>query len=101
MKLRWALAVGQTAFCWEEEGQGGSTQGSHGLFFALREIAAGEAVTVSYLSEELLSRGVGERRRHLRAKPGMERVVCACARCVAEESEGGSAESAEPDDSAE
>ena len=97
MQLRWALAVGQTAFCWEEEGQGGSTQGSHGLFFALREIAAGEAVTVSYLSEELLSRGVGERRRHLRAKPGMERVVCACARCVAEESEGGSA-AAEPDD---
>ena len=89
MQLRWALAVGQTAFCWEED---------HGLFFALREIAAGEAVTVSYLSEELLSRGVGERRRHLRAKPGMERVVCACARCVAEESEGGSAESAEPDD---
>ena len=88
MQLRWALAVGQTAFCWEED---------HGLFFALREIAAGEAVTVSYLSEELLSRGVEERRRHLRAKPGMERVVCACARCVAEESEGGSAESAEPD----
>ena len=90
------MAVGQTAFCWEEEGQGGSGTGSHGLFFALREIAAGEAVTVSYLSEELLSRGVGERRRHLRAKPGMERVVGACQRC-AEESEGGSA-AAEADD---
>ena len=97
------MAVGQTAFCWEEEAEasGGSGTGSHGLFFALREIAAGEAVTVSYLSEELLSRGVGERRWHLRAKPGMERVVCACARCVAEESEGGSTESAEPDVSAE
>ena len=81
--LSCTLGVVQTAFCWEE---GSSSTTSHGLFFALREIAVGEAVTVSYMSEELLSNGVEERQRHLRAKPGMEWVLCSCARCVAETS---------------
>ena len=85
LRLDAELHVGcvQTAFCWEE---GSGSAASYGLFFALREIVVGEEVTVSYMSEELLSNGVEERQRHLRAKPGMEWVLCSCARCVAETS---------------
>lgn len=93
--LQAELRVVQTAFCWEE---GSEATAPRGLFFALREIAAGEAVTVSYLSDALLSCGVEERRRHLSAKPGMERVLCSCARCIAEESGATDATGAGADD---
>ena len=55
------------------------------LFFALRDIAPDEDLTVSYLSDSVLELGVEERRWRLRQKPGMEAVTCCCARCLAEE----------------
>ena len=58
-----------------------------GVWTALREIAPGEEVTVSYLAADVLGLEMGERRRQLRMKPGMEHVVCRCGRCAAEQEE--------------
>ena len=40
---------------------------------------------MSYLEDEALRLEVGERRRQLRMKPGMEHVMCSCGRCTAEQ----------------
>ena len=77
------------AFSWEPDDTSSSSSSTSGaaLFFALRDIEAGEDLTVSYLSDGVLSLDVKERRRRLRQKPGMEGVTCSCTRCAAEEGE--------------